>query len=141
MLIRVTKKFKRILDEGQKKRIKWLIILMVIGADLEILGVSMMYPLITVIMQPNIMNENMLLARFCTSFNIMSSKELTLVCIFGMIILFIIKDLFIIGQYYIQYRFVYNNRFLVQKQLLESYMKRPYEYFLHVEKAIKLIFF
>jgi len=135
MLIRVTKKFKRILDEGQKKRIKWLIILMVIGADLEILGVSMMYPLITVIMQPNIMNENMLLARFCTSFNIMSSKELTLVCIFGMIILFIIKDLFLIGQYYIQYRFVYNNRFLVQKQLLESYMKRPYEYFLHVESG------
>ena len=86
MLIRVTKKFRRILDEGQKKRIKWLIILMVIGADLEILGVSMMYPLITVIMQPNIMDENMLLARFCTSFNIMSSKELTLVCILGNII-------------------------------------------------------
>lgn len=135
MLIRITKKFNRILDRQQKKKIKLLIVLMVIGAALEILGVSMMYPLMTVIMQPNIMNDNELMVQVCSFFNIVSQKELTLVCISGMIILFIIKDVFLAGQYYIQYRFVYNNRFLIQKRLLKSYIERPYEFFLHVESG------
>lgn len=135
MLVRIIKKFNQILDGHQKKRIKWLILLMLAGAGLEILGVSMMYPLMSVIMQPDVINENELIFDLCNYFNITSQKELALVCIFGMIALFIMKDLFLICQYYIQYRFVYNNRFLIQKRLLKSYMERPYEYFLYVESG------
>lgn len=135
MLVRIIKKFNQLLDGYQKKRIKWLILLMLIGAGLEILGVSMMYPLMSVIMQPDVMNESKLIFDFCNYFNITSQKELALVCIFGMIALFIMKDLFLIGQYYIQYQFVYNNRFLLQKRLLKSYMERPYEYFLYIESG------
>lgn len=135
MLIRVAKKIGYILDRRQKKRIKWLILLMIIGASLEILGVSMMYPLMTVIMQPNIMDESNIISHFCILCNITSQRELAIVCIVGMIVIFILKDLFLVGQYYIQYRFVYNNRFLIQKRLLKSYLERPYEYFLYVESG------
>lgn len=135
MLIRIIKKFNSILDTHQKNRVIWLFLLMIIGAGLEVLGVSMMYPLMTVIMQPNVMDENSWISYFCTLFNISSRKELTLVCVLGMIVLFVLKDIYLIGQYYIQYRFVYNNRFLIQKRLLWAYMMRPYEYFLYVESG------
>ena len=135
MLVRIVKKFNKVLDKQQKKKIKWLILIMVIGAGLEILGVSLMYPLMTIIMQPNIMKENEIIFQVCTFCNITTQKELILTCILGMIIVFVLKDLFLVGQYYIQYRFVYNNRFLIQKQLLKSYIERSYEYFLHVESG------
>lgn len=135
MLIRVIKKFNSILDKRQKKRIFWLILLMLAGAGLEVVGVSMMYPLMTVIMTPDIINKNEWLLEFCNAWNISSQKSLALACIYGMIIVFVIKDLFLALQYYAQYRFVYNNRFLIQRKLLASYLYRPYEYFLTAESG------
>ncbi len=49
----------------------------------------------------------------------------------ALIFVYIIKNAFLFLEYYLQYRFVCNNRFLVQRQLLEVYLFRPYEFYLN----------
>ncbi len=126
----ILKKFNLLLERGQKKRIAILFFLMLMGAFLEVLGVSLMIPLISAIMQPNIIETNELVKQVCAFFDLHSHRTFVIVCIGALILVFIAKDLFLMLQYYAQSRFVFNNRFATQQRLLRAYMTRPYEYYL-----------
>lgn len=131
----VIKKFNLLLEKKQKKKLIVLFFLMLIGAFLEVLGVSLMIPLVGAIMKPDIIETNEIIGAFCRFFDLHSHRTFVILCIVALIVVFIIKDLFLIGQYYIQYRFSYNNRFVTQKKLLEVFMNRPYEYYLDVQSG------
>ena len=60
-------KFNKLLNAKQKSRLAILGLVTVIGAFLEVIGVSLMLPLITAIMQPDIINTNYC-GYFCVHF-------------------------------------------------------------------------
>lgn len=132
---RIIKKYRCLLNRQQRKKIFVLFFVMLFGAFLEVLGVSLMIPLLTAIMQPDIIETNKYVKLVCETLDIHSYRGFVVVCILALIIVFIVKDLYIILQYYAQYRFVYNNRFATQRRLLNAYMHRPYEYFLQAESG------
>lgn len=129
------KKFNRLLDQRQKRNLTLLFGMMLFGAFLEVLGVSLILPLITVIMQPGIIESNELIRSVCDLFSIHSYKVFTVVCITALVLVFILKDLFLMLQYYAQARFVFNSRFATQRRLLQVYMQRPYEYYLGAQSG------
>lgn len=131
----VLKKFSRLLNGKQKSRIVILAIITVIGAFLEVIGVSLMLPLITAIMQPDIINTNKYIVYVCKVLDLHSHRTFVIVCIIAIILIFIFKDLFLIMQYYVQARFVYNNQFATQQRMLNGFLNRPYEYFLNAESG------
>ena len=57
MGIQMLKKINYVLDRGQKIRLLILLAAIIIGALFETLGVSAVLPLITVVTNPNILNE------------------------------------------------------------------------------------
>lgn len=132
-MIRILKKFNRILDRRKKKIIVGIIFLMIIGALLEVFSVSMMVPLLTAIMQPNFIIENKYAALVCNLFDLHSERTFVILCIGALILLFIIKDLFLMFEYYVQARFVYNNCFVLQNRLFQAYLSRTYAYFLYAK--------
>lgn len=134
-MLGILKKFNLLLERGQKKRIVILFFLMLIGAFLEVLGVSLMIPLISAIMQPNLIETNELVKQVCAFFDLHSHRTFVIVCIGALILIFIAKDLFLMLQYYAQSRFVFNNRFATQQRLLRAYMTRPYEYYLSAKSG------
>lgn len=134
-MIRVSKKFYTLLNKHQKNRIFILFLMMLIGAGFEVLGISMMLPLITAIMNPNIMAENRICAYLCAMFNITRHVDFVVWCIIVIIIIFLVKTVYLTFEYSMQYRFVFNNCFCVQSKLLEAYLHRPYEYFLSAQSG------
>lgn len=126
----VFRKFSRLMDEKQKKKIVFLFFITVIGAFLEILGVSLMIPLLSAIMDSDIINTNTVISWVCGLLGINSHKNFVLVCVFTLIAVFVFKDLFLMFQTYVQTRFVCNNRFATMKKLFHAYINRPYEYYL-----------
>lgn len=86
-------------------------------------------------MQPDIIEKNEIVKHICCILDLHSHRTFTIICIIALIIVFIIKDLFLIAEYYIQYRFICNNRFATQKRLLEVFLKRPYEYYLYAQSG------
>ena len=129
-MIRVFKKFYKLLNRHQKNRVVILFFMMLIGAGFEVIGVSMMLPLVTAIMNPYIITENKFCAWVCGIFGITDHVDFVMLCIIALVVIFIIKAAYLIFEYSVQYRFVYNNRFMTQSRLLEAYLNRPYEYFL-----------
>lgn len=130
-MLRILKKFGVLFDKRQKRRIVLLFIMMLVGAVLEIVGVSLMIPLMTAIMQPDIIESNAMVKWACELLGIGSHRTFVLVCIVALIVVFIVKDLYLMLQYYAQNSFVFNNRFSTQKRLLRAFMHRPYEYYLN----------
>lgn len=134
-MIRVIKKFYKLLNKHQKGRIMVLFFMMLIGACFEALGVSMMLPLVTAVMNPDIVKENKFCAWICGVFGITNHVDFVIGCIIVLVIIFIVKAVYLTFEYSIQYRFVFNNRFMTQTRLLSAYLNRPYEYFLSAQSG------
>ncbi|MDE7310095.1 MAG: ABC transporter ATP-binding protein/permease [Eubacterium sp.] len=133
-MIRIVKKFAGIMTHEQKVRVVILAVLMVVGAVLEMGGVSLVFPLMTAVMDKNFLDKWYMQA-VCDIFHIHTGGEAMMLILGALIFIYIVKNAFLFFEYYLQYRFVCNNRFRVQRQLLQVYMYRPYEFYLNATTA------
>lgn len=131
-LIKIIGKFRVVLSTHQRLRIVELFFLMLIGGILETFSVSLILPFMTAIMQPEEFMNKWYVEAICKTFEIDSFKSLIFIVAAMLAFLYVIKNAYLVAEYNIQYRFVYSNMFMLQKRLLQSYMKKPYEYFLDV---------
>lgn len=134
-MIRIMKKFYRLLNRHQKNRVIILFFMMLVGACFEALGVSMMLPLVSAVMDPEIIKNNEICAWICRIFKIEGHIGFVIWCIAALVIVYIIKAVYLTFESFIQFRFVYNNRFITQSKLLQAYLSRPYEYFLAAQSG------
>lgn len=132
-MIKVWKKVTQLLNKKQRSRVILIFVMMILGAFLEMIGVSLMIPLVSAIMQPNIIEENVYVEKVCAWFGISSNKSFMIICIVTLIAVYIVKDLYLLLEYYVQYRFIYNNQLALQETILHSYLKRPYVYYLQIQ--------
>lgn len=132
---RIIKKFGRILNAKQKIRVIIIGILMIIGAILEAFGVGLVLPLVTAIMAPEFIEENKYARMVCECLGLQSARSFMLVVIVGLIIIYILKNVYLFFEYYVQHRFICNNCFGIQQRLMKIYIRRPYEFFLNAESG------
>lgn len=124
------------MDKKQKRQMFGLIILMLIGAILETTSITLILPVVTAVIQPDIMTRYQIVADVCAFLHIESQIQFTVICMVAMILMFIAKDLFLFWEYRCMYRFVFNNQFQTAERLLRSYVNKDYEYFLNAETAV-----
>lgn len=115
---------------GEKLRIAGITFMMLIGACLETLGVSMIVPLVLVVTEPGVMEQNHLIKTICFLCGIHTEKTLVLTITACLAAIFIIKGFFLLAEYQIQLKFVHDSKIDMQRRLLQTYLNRSYEYFL-----------
>lgn len=134
-LFRVINKFNCILSKHQKFRIAELSILMIIGGFLELFSVSLVLPFMTAVMNPEEIMAKWYIIKICNWFDIESSTTLLVLIALVLAVLYILKNIYLLLEYNIQYRFTYGNMLEMQKRLLNDFLERPYEYFLNVNSG------
>ncbi len=134
-LFRVLKKLNRILSKHQKIRVIELTLLMIVGGFLEMCSVSLIIPFISVAMNPEILLDYPIVARMGAVLPSQKPEVILAVSAFLIALLYIFKNLYLLFEYNIQYRFVYSNMFEVQKRILDNYLHRPYESFLDINSG------
>lgn len=134
-MIRIIKKFAKILNKQQKLRVIIIGIMMVIGAFLETLGVGLILPLVTAITTPDFIETNQYAKMVCEILDLHAARTFLIAVISALIFVYIFKNLYLFLEYYVQYRFICNNRFSVQRRLMEVYLHRSYEFFLSAESG------
>jgi ABC-type multidrug transport system fused ATPase/permease subunit len=134
-MFRILKKFSLILNRQQKVRVVIIAILMLIGAFLETLGVGLILPLVSAITTPDLIETNKYARLVCEILDLHAARTFMIVVIAALIFVYIFKNLFLFFEYYVQYRFICNNRFAVQSRLMQVYLRRPYEFFLNAESG------
>lgn len=134
-MIRVTKKIFKILTKTQQQRVVILGFMMLIGGIMESISVSLMLPLITAVMNEDTWNKPWYAQLICSIFKIENQRTYIELLLLALIVIFILKNVYLLFEYYVQFSFIAKSRINLQKQLLSSYMSKPYEFFLNASSG------
>ena len=128
------KKINYVLDRKQKINLGILLIIIFIGAFVELLGVSAVMPLINVAMQPETIHEKWYFILISKYTGITDANQMVLFLAVFLIIIYILKNIYVMAMYSLQYRFVFNNQQRLSVRMMKSYMQQ--DYLFHVSKNV-----
>ena len=117
-------------DKKQKRQLVGLGVLILIGGLLETLGVSMILPVVEVIMDPEAVMSNEWVAKAIDVLNIRTSRQLIILMLGTLIVLYVVKNIYLLFQTYVQNTFVTRNRNRMISRVMREFLNRPYEDYL-----------
>lgn len=135
--ITMLQKISYLFDRKQKMQFIGLGVLILIGGLLETLGVSMMVPVVQGIMDPAALAQNEIIGKALGFLNIelpdMSQgggNRLIILMLAAMMVLFVVKNAYLLFQVYVQNTFVTRNRNRMISRVMREFLNRPYEEYL-----------
>lgn len=134
-MIKITKKVFGILNKRQKRMTILIILLMIIGGAIESVSISLVLPLITAIMDKVNWNTTWYAILICDIFQIDDQRSYIEVLLILLIAVFVVKNLFLLLEYYIQYTFIAKSRYNMQSNLMHSYIYKPYSFFVNANSG------
>ena len=135
-MLKDIKKLRILMDKKQKKQMAALMVMMIIGAFLEMTSITLVIPVVTAVIQPDVLDKYEIVRSFCNLLHINTTLQFTVVSMIALILIFIAKDAFLFWQQKRMYRFVFTNQFQTAERLLRSYVNKDYEYFLNAETSV-----
>lgn len=133
---KILKKLNVILDSKQKSRMKLLVIMMIIGAVLETMSISLVLPIATVLTNTESINGDGLVGTLYRALGCENVQQFAMLMLIGILLAFVVKNVFLFVQTKMQLDFVYNNQFETSRKMMINFMKRSYEYYLNAETAV-----
>lgn len=134
-IIRIISKFKLILSKHQILRIVELFVLMIIGGFLETLSVSLMLPFMNLVINVEDVMDKWYAVLICDIFNISTTRGLLIFMSVLLAAMYILKNVYLLWEYNVQYGFVYRNMFEMKRKLLTAFLNKPYEFFLSISSG------
>ena len=127
-------KVRAIFDRKQKWQLVGLGIMIFIGGLLETLGVSAMIPVVQALLAPDelmVYIDRIPVAKnLCDALSITTVKQVTMALLYGMMAIYVIKNLYILLLTYMQNTFITKNRNRMISRVMAEFLNRPYEKYL-----------
>lgn len=128
------KKINYIFTKKQKVMLAILTVIIFIGSFIELIGASAVMPLVTIITDESVIESDDTYILIGRIFNIQSAREYVLLLTVFLICIYIFKNVYIIFQNSMQYRFVYDNQRRLSTRMMNCYLKQNYLY--HVTNGV-----
>ena len=138
MIYSTLKKLISLLDKKQKFKVVIVVILLIISGILETVGISLIFPLLSAMLDKEMFAKNEYVVLFSDFTGITDINSIIYIIIGILCGIYIFKNIYSIFCIYIQSRFVNRNRAVVMRNLLLQYLNKPYEYYFHADSAVIL---
>ncbi len=129
----IIRKMRYILDRKQKIHICFLGVLIFIGGLLETVSVSAVLPIVYVIISPEQAQENKYIRMVMEALAIDSIEGVIVPLLWTLIVMYILKNAFLLFLASEQNRFIAFNRNKLISQVLREFLNRPYEFYLDAD--------
>lgn len=141
-MFKIIKKALSVLEKKERKKLIIIVFLMVIGAGMEMLSVSLIMPVISAVTEPEKINSSQLMQLLWKISNSSTTEEFIKWILLILAAAFILKNAFLYFEYYIQTLFSTRCKLRIQKKLVDKYLHRPYEFYVNVSSAevLRVIF-
>ena len=127
-------KVRAIFDRKQKWQLVGLGIMIFTGGLLETLGVSAMIPVVQALLAPDelmgYIDRIPVVKNLCDALSITTVKQVTMALLYGMMAIYVIKNLYILLLTYMQNTFITKNRNRMISRVMAEFLNRPYEKYL-----------
>jgi len=131
----ILQKVNYIFDKKQKTQSVFLSIGLFIGALMELVGVSFITQLVSLISNPGKIHSNGIMQFIYDSFNIQNDRQFFLLIVIALIFVYLVKNIYLLWINYVQYTFIFNNQLRLSGRLIDCYLKKPYTYHLDNNSA------
>ena len=119
-MIKILKKLNILLDKKQKVTMFFLVIMMVIGAGLQVAGVGMIVPVVSIVMDRNSIENNALVSSLYHALGGGDTMRFSVIVMCSLIGIFVIKNVFLYFQLKCTYAFVYKNQFSTSQRMIKK---------------------
>lgn len=125
----------QILNKKQKRQGVVLFFLLLMVSFLEMLGVSVIIPFIIAMLEPDVLIQNQYVRMIVGTLHIQDENQIVYVIAVLIILVYILKNgmILLVNYYQTNYRNTLEKDLSVQ--MLSSYMKRPYTFFLDINSS------
>ncbi len=124
-----------VFDRKQKLNLVYVTIIIFLQSFAELLGVSVILPFINAVVAPETLLEEKPIRWAYDFFGMESTGELIIYLAVLIIIVYILKNLFLIYVYELQYKFAYYGKKQMQNELMRYYIGKDYTFFLNVNSS------
>ncbi len=124
-----------ILSKEQKKNMFLMFFVILIGAGLETLGVSIMLPFMQMLITPDKLMEKKYIRFLVELLGIQEAKEVTILMGIAIIVVYLVKNIGLTISAYLQTRYSMGLVKKLSYQMMDSYMNRPYQFFVDVSSG------
>ena len=107
-----------------------LLLLMFAAANLELLGIGMLLPIVALLTNPELIHQNYFLEQFYRILNPSSTKSFLLTLCFLMVLVFLAKNLFLLFLTWFQTHIIYRKVGHLADMLFKTYVSAPYDRYL-----------
>jgi ABC-type multidrug transport system fused ATPase/permease subunit len=125
------KKIYLILSGSERKQAGILIVMSILMAVIDLLGVASIMPFIAVLASPTVLEENTILKKLFFIVDVGSFEEFRLVLAYIVFFLLLFSILSKALLSYFQLRFVMSCELSISRRLVEGYLHHPYTWFLN----------
>lgn len=135
-MVKILKKINILMDKGQKRAMLGLLLMMVAAALLETAAVYLVMQVVQLLVDPEVLAQGETYQKICGWFGIESTVSFSVLAILLCIMVYVGKNVF---QFILQrslYKFVFTNQFRTAANLMRSFVKKDYEYYLNAETSV-----
>lgn len=132
---KMVKQLRYILNKRQQVQCIRAFIAMLVAAIFETLGISVVIPFIIALTQPETLLKYKSIRAIVDFLNIKSTYGIIFLMAIGVILVYLVKNIIILFSNYIQIRFRNQLENDLSVLMLDSYMKRPYTFFLNINSG------
>lgn len=129
------KKLFSLIGSRRKKQLLALLPIMFFGSLLEMLGISLIVSVCSLLVDESRMAESAFIAQLCLWTGLRPGKSLTAVLVFFLIFLYLFKMLYLLAEDYALARFSRGFRHELSTKLFSGLLHSPYEYFTRTSTA------
>ena len=122
----VWKKYMYVLTPAQKR---WGIVVFIVcflSALAELLGISIIIPVVQAMININVLRENIYISKLCKYFNVISDYQLIKILILCVILVYLIKNLYLFLATWIKIKYTYKVRREISVNMIYAYIRRGY---------------
>lgn len=131
----VIKQLDYLFNKKEKIKLFLIFIIIVVNSLLELLGVTIILPIIDLAMDTGDIYSNKYCKVISDLFGVSTKEDILLILIAFTIGIYIVKNIFVCFSYRIQFRFAADVKMNLSTKLLTSYLKQPYSFFLDANSS------
>lgn len=126
------RKLLKIFNQKQKLQFIGVFFVIFLGSIFELLGVSILIPFMEALVSPVKLQKYKIVRDIMQLFHVTTQEQLVILMIIAMIVVFLVKNLYLVFAQYVQYQTMWHNRVKMETDIMAYYISQPYMF--HVQK-------
>ncbi|MDM8542144.1 ABC transporter ATP-binding protein [Desulfococcaceae bacterium HSG9] len=131
-MVELLNKLAFLIDKKSKRKAVYMLGIMLFGAGFEAIGVGLIFPFISLMSNPDLLDTNEKLNWLFALSRLESHQQFVMVMAVVLFALFLLKGVYIAFMNYAQFSFAFKNQVMLSRRLFSYYLQSPYA--LHIQR-------